>query len=189
MTIHGHAALRCFSHEQDGAHNEFFRPDSADAFLQPALREVVPGSYTDAIAYEIHNYYEAKYGGMPYSKPWEELPENIKESNRVQAREIPKYLAMVGCSYDAGDTPFPSIEAFTKDEIELLAQHAHVVWMNDKLADGWVYGPVRDNAQKIHPLLVPWVELPEGEKEKDRDIAVNIIPQLKNVGLRVYRMV
>lgn len=43
----------------------------------------------------------------------------------------------------------------------------HVQWLRQKRADGWVYGPVRDNQQKIHPMMVPWSELPDVERRKD----------------------
>ena len=71
----------------------------------------------------------------------------------------------------------------------LLAQNEHIRWMKERTAAGWVYGPVRDNEKKIHPLLVDWGQLPDKEKQKDIDAVNNIIPLLAGVGLRVYRTV
>jgi hypothetical protein len=34
---------------------------------------------------------------------------------------------------------------------------------------GWVYGPVRNDAEKTHPLLVPFEELPRKQKSKGRN--------------------
>jgi hypothetical protein len=34
---------------------------------------------------------------------------------------------------------------------------------------GWVYGAVCNDSEKIHPLLVPFEELPQEQKSKDRD--------------------
>jgi hypothetical protein len=34
---------------------------------------------------------------------------------------------------------------------------------------GWVYGPVRNDADKIHPLLLPFEELPRKQKSKGRN--------------------
>jgi len=35
--------------------------------------------------------------------------------------------------------------------------------------EGWVYGPPpKDTDKRTHPLLIPYSELPEIEKEKDR---------------------
>jgi len=44
----------------------------------------------------------------------------------------------------------------------------HDQWMADKLRDGWVYGPVKDAAAKIHPTLVPFAELPWEQHVKDK---------------------
>ena len=44
----------------------------------------------------------------------------------------------------------------------------HASWRTARESDGWILGPVRDEQQKIHPNLIPYDELPEGEKEKDR---------------------
>ena len=46
-------------------------------------------------------------------------------------------------------------------------EEQHEKWCAHKLADGWVYGEVKDIAAKVHPCLVPYDELPEHEKRKD----------------------
>lgn len=43
----------------------------------------------------------------------------------------------------------------------------HEAWMRDKLADGWVFGPIKDPEAKTHPCLVPYEELPEMQRRKD----------------------
>lgn len=43
----------------------------------------------------------------------------------------------------------------------------HNVWWANKLADGWVYGEVKDAENKIHPCLVPFDDLPEFQQKKD----------------------
>lgn len=43
----------------------------------------------------------------------------------------------------------------------------HDAWMADKLADGWVYGPVKDAEAKTHPCLVPYDQLPPEQRAKD----------------------
>ncbi|GGO63147.1 RyR domain-containing protein [Nonomuraea cavernae] len=46
-------------------------------------------------------------------------------------------------------------------------QELHESWCEVKRADGWMYGPVKDEAAKTHPCLVPYSNLPEAERVKD----------------------
>ncbi|WNT45452.1 hypothetical protein SEA_ARGAN_68 [Arthrobacter phage Argan] len=43
----------------------------------------------------------------------------------------------------------------------------HELWAEQKRADGWVYGEVKDEVEKTHPCLVPYLQLPESQKIKD----------------------
>lgn len=44
---------------------------------------------------------------------------------------------------------------------------SHVSWYNHKLADGWKYGDVKDEAAKTHPCMVSYDELPVEQRVKD----------------------
>ena len=46
-------------------------------------------------------------------------------------------------------------------------EDSHQNWMNDKVADGWVYGEVKDPVAKTHHCLVPYRELPFEQRVKD----------------------
>lgn len=43
----------------------------------------------------------------------------------------------------------------------------HNNWMAKKIADGWVYGEVKDPDAKTHPCIVPFDQLPEWQQKKD----------------------
>lgn len=43
----------------------------------------------------------------------------------------------------------------------------HEAWCADKIAHGWVNGPVKDSEKKTHPALVPYKALPDGTRAKD----------------------
>ena len=45
----------------------------------------------------------------------------------------------------------------------------------------------RDDIHKKHPCLVPYDELPEEEKEYDRNTAMNTIKMVKKLGFRIER--
>lgn len=56
-----------------------------------------------------------------------------------------------------------------KDRLYALAERAsHDNWMAEKVADGWVYGEVKDPAAKTHPCIVPFDQLPPEQQFKDR---------------------
>lgn len=56
----------------------------------------------------------------------------------------------------------------------------HVAWFNDKIKDGWKYGPVKDSEKKEHPCLVSYGELPEAQRAKDA-LFVGVVEALKGL--------
>jgi hypothetical protein len=69
--------------------------------------------------------------------------------------------------------------------IELLARNNHELWAKRRIEEGWRYGPRRDDEKKETPVLVPYEQLPESEKEYDRDNAVQTIKTIIALGGRV----
>jgi hypothetical protein len=70
---------------------------------------------------------------------------------------------------------------------ERLAEHVHDLWSRQRLADGWRYGPHRDDAKKQHPGLVPYGELAESEKEYDRLTATETLKAITALGYRIVK--
>jgi hypothetical protein len=68
---------------------------------------------------------------------------------------------------------------------ELLARNAHDLWAQQRLAQGWTYGPQRDDGAKKHPCLVPYEELPESEQEYDRRAAMDTLRAIIALGYRI----
>jgi hypothetical protein len=44
---------------------------------------------------------------------------------------------------------------------------SHISWMNQKISEGWVYGPVKNPDLKQHPCMVPFSQLPPEQQAKD----------------------
>lgn len=44
---------------------------------------------------------------------------------------------------------------------------SHDNWMAEKIADGWVYGEIKDPEAKTHHCLVPFEKLPYEQQTKD----------------------
>jgi RyR domain len=69
--------------------------------------------------------------------------------------------------------------------IERLAENTHDTWASLRLAEGWTYGPHRDDEGKRHPGLVVYADLTEAEKEYDRATAVQAIKAVVALGYRI----
>ena len=70
---------------------------------------------------------------------------------------------------------------------ELLARNAHENWAQQRLRDGWRYGPSRDDARKEHPCLVPYEQLPGSEMVYDRITAMQTLKTIQAMGYRITR--
>ena len=75
----------------------------------------------------------------------------------------------------------PELERLT----ERLAENAHDLWAAERIAQGWTYGPNRDDAKKQHPCLIPYSELPEREKEFDRITALGTLKAILKLGYKI----
>lgn len=94
------------------------------------------------ICHEANRGYQAAVPtpGIPVADAWQDFPESQKAAVRSG---VSKALA--------GETP----------------EQLHQSWCGFKIADGWVYGEVKDADRKTHPCLVVYAELPESQKLKD----------------------
>lgn len=68
---------------------------------------------------------------------------------------------------------------------ELLAQNNHDLWAQKRIAEGWTYGPERNDKEKRHPDLVPYSKLPDSEKEYDRQTVMETLKAIIKLGHRI----
>jgi hypothetical protein len=125
----------------------------------------------------------------PSLRPWEEIGEDLRRANVEQADHITYKLSLLGYQVEpltpnAGE-PVPRLG---HQEIENLARLEHVRWLVDRQLAGWTFGNIRDNELKRHPLMIPYDELAEEEKEKDRQAARNIPGVLRRAGLGIRKL-
>ena len=71
---------------------------------------------------------------------------------------------------------------------EMLAENAHDNWGVLRIAEGWTHGPKRNDAAMTHPLLVPYSELPDSEKDYDRGLAIETLKVIIKLGYRITRL-
>jgi ppGpp synthetase/RelA/SpoT-type nucleotidyltranferase len=116
---------------------------------------------------------------------WEDLSDNLKDSNRsVAAHDVFK-LGRVGFGIRRKDPAAISLPAFSDGQIEIMAELEHARWNMERLRSGWRPGP-RDHAARTSPYLVSWAELPDAIKGYDRDNVRLMADRLKAVGYEVY---
>lgn len=70
---------------------------------------------------------------------------------------------------------------------EKIAQNVHENWSAGRIADGWIYGKMRDDKKKTTPCLVPYSELTESEKQFDRITALETIKLIIALGYTIEK--
>lgn len=164
-----------------GVYRKFAEPGSGftDAEIE-RMAEVIHHCYNE-ISQTLHTGAEQiPYGG---------LTEEIKDSNRRQARGIPNKLKYIDCVLlpSGAEGCGEPVTAFTAEDIERLAVIEHDEWMGDKIRHGWTYGPVRDKARKKNPFIVDYESLSETHKELDRNTIRRMPEVVAACGYAIYR--
>ena len=72
--------------------------------------------------------------------------------------------------------------------IEIIARQVHDTWASERIAEGWVYGEVKNSEKKTTPCLVDYSELPEIEKEYDRRTAIEALKMAVLSGYRIEKI-
>ncbi|HEY8803725.1 MAG TPA: RyR domain-containing protein [Clostridium sp.] len=97
--------------------------------------------------------------------PWQDLSEELKNSNRNQAKNIPDALLKI--NYDVVSVKEkPAFIEFTIKELDVLAEKEHMRWYHHIKKGGFKYGEVEDNKKKTNPALIPWDKLTEEKKNR-----------------------
>ncbi|MDE6468764.1 MAG: Ryanodine receptor Ryr [Muribaculaceae bacterium] len=73
------------------------------------------------------------------------------------------------------------------DLAEDLARNVHDVWAAARIAEGWTYGPVRDDANRRTPCLVPYDELPQSERDYDRRTSQETLRYIISRGFKIEK--
>lgn len=100
--------------------------------------------------------------------------------NRVSIARVAHAVNMAYCLANGDTSHKPWDEAPEAQRSSILAgvdmhlanpdttpEQAHEAWLAAKEADGWSYGEVKDEANKLHPCFLPYEDLPAAQKAKD----------------------
>jgi ryanodine receptor 2 len=86
------------------------------------------------------------------------------------------------------DTSGIAIPGFLAALSEALSKNAHEVWAAQRLHAGWHFGATRSDAEKLHPCLIPYEELPDEEKVYDRRMVAETIRSILALGYEILPM-
>ena len=70
---------------------------------------------------------------------------------------------------------------------EEMAKNVHEIWAETRIAQGWTFGSERNDAEKKHPCLVPYEELPEEEKVYDRNTSIETLKFIVSNGYEITK--
>lgn len=154
------------------------------------------GGTHDVLARAMHEDYVRRQlaaGDTPATNPslvpWEELPDDFRQSNLGQADSIAIHLHALGY----GLAPLTDWDAITfcfkPDEVERLAQLEHARFVAERQAAGWRYhaGP-KDAKAKVSPDLVDWAKLPKAERDKNCATVADLPSVLAQAGFQIIKV-
>lgn len=87
--------------------------------------------------------------------------------------------------------PIDTSDVILSDDLleltEKIAENVHDVWAVGRIEQGWTYGPERNDELKTTPCLVPYLELPDSEKEYDRNTALETLKLITKLGYKLAK--
>lgn len=70
---------------------------------------------------------------------------------------------------------------------EKLAENIHEIWAQQRISQGWKFGPERNDHKKEHPNLIPYSQLSEEDKDYDRNTAMETLKTIISLGYTIQR--
>ena len=70
---------------------------------------------------------------------------------------------------------------------EAIAENAHEIWATKRKAEGWNWGPERNDSLLQTPDMVPYSTLSEEEKDYDREMAMQTLKLVRKMGYRIVK--
>lgn len=107
-----------------------------------------------------------------YDCDFEKLPINKRNDNICAAMRMPRNLLLGGLflvpAKEAGNN---KVSEIPNDLVEIMAQEEHIQWLENAVADGFRQKrdeEKRDDINLVHECILPWNDLPDGQREYDR---------------------
>lgn len=171
-------------------------------FLALVQSMVLTPELTETLAEAAHEVWRAgklidewQYGSEkdeeqkthPWLTPYEDLPPQAQEANRVTIRTIPLKLSLAGYAMVPARSDEPALQ-FPGDDLEKLAQYEHELWMKAKLDAGYRLGTATPEEPLLNEYLVTWEDVPDNIRESDRDLIRGIPKILAKAGYAIMKL-
>ena len=152
--------------------------DNVPRPLLDSIEDIARAIHKD---YNRHRLAENPDEELEYPE-WDDLSQDLQYSNMSQAMDYVNKVEYLGYHIGLKGT---EVSQFTPEEVEVLSIMEHNRWVEERLSNGWVFGPEKNTDLRISPYLTSWENIPESIREYDRQAVRNIIPILETAGLHV----
>jgi hypothetical protein len=190
--LHPRISLFVLGSDGAGARRAIF--DRLQPFQRTFLVDGHPPEDTwTRVARHWHECYRMRHPAVPgeprtrTGRPWAELDEFIRQDNILQLRSV--MTAVVGRGRQwvpARAVPPGSFIELNEADVEAVARAEHTRWYRRRLAAGWSAasrsGAGGGGNDRTNSRVVPWAQLPEGERSANIDFLRSQLAQLEDVG-------
>ena len=169
------------------------------AFMECSRYNTLSDDLRETLAERLHNGYIATRKAMaqtdkekedikndPSLAQWEWLKEDLRESSRAHAIDIPRKLRMISCFLAEKLDKRPAVESFTDNELRSLAEWEHERWNAERLQQQWHLGE-RSGEKRSSPFLKPWRDLESKWQNVDREMVKSYVTILPD-NYKIYRI-
>ena len=151
------------------------------------------------LAPSIHENYRAeetkKKNKVTWDRPYDELPDHVKDSNIAAAFRMYELAEMAGlqivgeeeATASGKQTNEKEVIKILNSQMERLAAEEHEGWMFQKYLNAYKEGTERKEEERRHNALVPYAELSEEDRERDRNNVRQMPAQLKKMKYRLVK--
>ena len=140
-----------------------FTPGEVPGFLKLVLEKHFCHSTAEVKAWQVQETQGVHYGLNPAM-----IAQVAHEINQAYCVSIgdPVPPSWDKCTQQHKEGLIKGVN-FHLENPDATPSSSHESWLQQKEADGWQYGPEKDEANKLHPNMVPYDALPAAQKSKD----------------------
>ena len=111
--------------------------------------------------------------------------ESEEELALYHSKLLRRYMNKAKYTQQPIDTTDVKLPEELEQLVEEMSKNVHEVWAETRIKQGWKYGEQRNDELKTHPCLLPYEDLPEEEKEYDRNTSIGTLKLIMKLGFKI----